>query len=85
MNSKYNSIKVKLLALIIGIFLAITLPGCIDPIVSDMQAEHERLGAIVMQDLQQSPFNDQMDPVSQKFREMEIQMRSQPKTLYPAR
>ena len=84
MNNKYNSVKVKLLMLIIGIFLAVTLPGCIDPIVSDMQAEHDRLQTIVMQDLQQSPFNDQMDPVSQKFREMEIQTRSGAKTLFPA-
>jgi hypothetical protein len=71
MNNKYNSITVKLLILIIGIFLAVSLPGCIDPIVSDMEAEHQRLGAVVMQDLQQSPFNDQAS--------------SQPKTLYPAR
>lgn len=86
------------LTLIIGIFLAVTLPGCIDPIVSDMDAEHQRLGAIVKQDLQQSPFNNQMDPglqtpvfgvrepdpVSQKFREMGIPTSSQSKTLYPA-
>jgi hypothetical protein len=70
MNNKYNSIKVKLLALIIGIFLAVTLAGCMDPIVSDMEAEHQRLGAIVKQDLQQSPFNYQTSPQS--------------KTLFPA-
>jgi hypothetical protein len=57
MNNKHSSITVKLLALIIGLFLAVTLPGCMDPIVSDMEAEHQRLGMIAEQDLQQSPFN----------------------------
>jgi len=55
MDSKYNSLIVKLIALTIGIFLAVTLFGCIDPIVADMEAEHKRLGIIAKQELQQSP------------------------------
>jgi len=55
MDSKYHSIIVRLIALIIGIFIAVTLLGCIDPIVSDMEAEHQRLGLIVKQELRQSP------------------------------
>jgi hypothetical protein len=54
MDNKYNSIIVKLIALIIGIFLAVTLFGCIDPIVADMEAEHQRLGILAKQELQQS-------------------------------
>lgn len=55
MKSKYNSITVKLFTLVMGIFLAVTLLGCNDPIVADMEAEHRRLGIIAKQDLRQSP------------------------------
>ena len=55
MDNKYHSIIVKLFALIIGIFLAVTLLGCNDPIVADMEAEHQRLGIIAKQELRQSP------------------------------
>jgi len=54
MDSKYNSIIVKLFALIIGIFLAVAILGCNDSIVADMEAEHQRLGIIAKQELQQS-------------------------------
>ncbi len=57
MNSKYKSITVKLFTFVMGIFLAVTLLGCNDPIVADMEAEHRRLGTIAKQDLRQSPFN----------------------------
>lgn len=70
MDSKYHSIIVRLIALIIGIFIAVTLFGCIDPIVSDMEAEHQRLGIIAKQELQQSP---SVYPTA-----------SQEKTLFPA-
>ena len=70
MDSKYNSIIVRLIALIVGIFLAVTLFGCIDPIVADMEAEHQRLGIIAKQELQQSPFIYPTNP--------------QAKVLYPA-
>lgn len=70
MKNRHNSITVKLLTLLIGFFLAVTLPGCMDPIVSDMEAEHQRLGMIAEQDLHRSPFN--------------YQTSSQSKTLFPA-
>jgi len=68
MESKYKSIMVKLFMFLIGVFLAIMLFGC-DSILSDMEAEHQRLGMIAKQDLQRlSP-----SPMS-----------SQAETLYPA-
>lgn len=70
MKSKYKSITVKLFTLIMGIFLTVTLLGCIDPIVADMEAEHLRLGMIVKQDLRQSPST--------------FPTTSQAKVLYPA-
>ena len=70
MKNKYKSIVVKLFTLLIGLFLSVTLFGCIDPIVADMEAEHERLGMIARQDLQQNLY---ASPAS-----------SQTKTLYPA-
>jgi hypothetical protein len=70
MDNKYCSITVKLLALIIGIFLAVTLLGCLDPIVADMEAEHQRLSLIAKQELQQGPSN--------------YQSSSHVKVLYPA-
>lgn len=54
MKNKYKSIMVKLFTLVIGIFLAVTLFGCMDPMVADMEAEHRRLGMIAKQDLQQN-------------------------------
>ena len=70
MKNKFKSITVKLFTLIMGIFLAVTLFGCSDTIVADMEAEHERLGVIARQDLQQ---NLSMSPTT-----------SQTKALYPA-
>lgn len=70
MKSKYKSITVKLFTLIMGIFLTVTLLGCIDPIVADMEAEHRRLGIIVKQELRQNLSN--------------FPTTSQAKVLYPA-
>jgi len=70
MKNKYKSITIKLFTLIMGIFLSVTLFGCVDPIVADMEAEHQRLGIIARQDLQQ---NLSMSPTT-----------SQTKALYPA-
>ena len=70
MKNKYKSITVKLFTLIMGIFLAVTLFGCSDTIVADMEAEHQRLGIIARQDLQQ---NLSISPTT-----------SQTKALYPA-
>ncbi len=52
-KSHDNSIVRRLLTLIMGIFLAVTLLGCHDPIVADNEAEHLRLGNIAKQQLQQ--------------------------------
>ncbi len=54
MKSKYKSITTKIITLIIGIFFAVTLLGCNDPIVADMEAEHRRLGILAKQDLRQN-------------------------------
>ncbi len=70
MNSKFKSITVKLFTLVMGIFLAVTLLGCNDPIVADMEAEHRRLGTIAKQELRQSPST--------------FPTTSQAKVLYPA-
>ena len=70
MKNKFKSITVKLFTLIMGIFLAVTLFGCSDTIVADMEAEHQRLGIIARQDLQQ---NLSISPTT-----------SQTKALYPA-
>ena len=70
MKNKYKSITIKLFTLLMGIFLSVTIFGCIDPIVADMEAEHQRLGIIARQDLQQ---NLSMSPTT-----------SQTKALYPA-
>ena len=54
MKNKYKSITIKLFTLIMGIFFAVALFGCNDPIVADMEAEHRRLGIIAKQDLRQN-------------------------------
>lgn len=52
MKNNNKPIMVKLFTLLIGIFLSVTLYGCMDPIVAEMEAEHRRLGMIAKQDLQ---------------------------------
>lgn len=37
-------------------FLAVALPGCLDPVVADMRAEHENLGRICQQELRQAGY-----------------------------
>lgn len=61
MDNKYYSITIKLLAFIFGIFLAVTLLGCNDSIVSDMETQHRELSLIAKQELRQSSFNFQTD------------------------
>ena len=70
MENKYKSITTKLFTLLMGIFLSVTLFGCRDTIVADMEAEHQRLGVLARQDLQQ---NLSISPTT-----------SQMKALYPA-
>ncbi len=53
MESKHNSIAVKLLMLITGIFISLSLLGCNDPVVADMAAEHRQLGSVCQQELRQ--------------------------------
>ena len=53
MKSHYDSIRTTVLTVATAIFLAISLTGCIDPIVADMEAEHQRLGNVVKQELRQ--------------------------------
>jgi hypothetical protein len=72
MKNKYRSITIKLFTLLMGMFLAVTLFGCSDTIVADMEAEHQRLGVIARQDLQQNMY---MSPSP---------MDSQTTALYPA-
>jgi hypothetical protein len=55
MKSHFGSVKVKVLTVATAVFLAISLSGCIDPIVSDMDAEHRQLGNKVQQELQKCP------------------------------
>ena len=51
MKSHYSSIRTRVLTVATAIFLAVSLTGCIDPIVADMEAEHQRLGNEVKQEL----------------------------------
>jgi len=53
MENYHDSIRGRLLALITAIFLAVTLMGCHDPVVADMEAEHQRLGNVVKKELRQ--------------------------------
>lgn len=56
MKSLLDSVKVKVLTVTTTVILAISLSGCNDPIASDMEARHQQLGNIAMQELQQNPF-----------------------------
>jgi hypothetical protein len=51
MKSHYSSIRTRVLTVATVIFLAVSLMGCNDPIVGDMEAEHQRLGNIVKNEL----------------------------------
>jgi hypothetical protein len=53
MESYCESIMRRLLTWVIVIFLAVTLLGCGDPIVADMEAEHQRLGQVCQRELRQ--------------------------------
>ena len=45
----------KLLTLIAGLLLAVSSSGCIDPVASECQEKHLRLGEIAKQQLQYGP------------------------------
>lgn len=70
MKSHYSSIKTRVLTVATAIILGVSLMGCNDPIVADMEAEHQRLGNVVNQELR---LGLTAYPPS-----------SQPKVLYPA-
>ena len=53
MKSHYDSIKTKALTVATAVFLAISLMGCNDPIATEMEAKHRRLGIEAKQELQQ--------------------------------
>jgi hypothetical protein len=55
MKSHYDSIRTKVLTVATAVLLAVSLMGCNDPIVADMEAEHIRLGNVVKQDLMHGP------------------------------
>ena len=55
MKSHFDSLKTKVLTTATAVFLAISLMGCNDPIVSEMEAKHQRLGNEVKLELQKCP------------------------------
>lgn len=53
MKSHYFSIRTSVLTAATAVLLAVSLMGCNDPIVAEMEAEHIRLGNVAMQELRQ--------------------------------
>lgn len=53
MKSHHDSIRTRVLTAAMAIFLTVSLMGCNDPIVADMEAEHRQLGNVAKQELQQ--------------------------------
>jgi len=70
MKSHDNPIMRRLLTLIIGIFLAVTLVGCHDPGEVNIAAEHRKLTEVAKQHLRQG--------------QSAFPLSSQTKTFYPA-
>ena len=68
MKGHCDSITGRLLILIMGVFLAVTLLGCRDPIMADMEAEHRRLGNVVEQELQQGQSASPPTPQAEALR-----------------
>jgi len=64
MKSHFDSVKIKVQTVATAFLLAISLTGCNDPIVSDMETEHRQLGNMVQQELQKCP--SAHPPTSQK-------------------
>jgi hypothetical protein len=67
MESRGKLIRKKVLMVMTLLLLAVSLTGCIDPIESEMQAEHERLGAQLERELRQYGFVAPATPPSQLF------------------
>ena len=70
MKTHCDSTIKRLLLIAVLAFLTVVLFGCLDPIVSDMQAEHEQLGRVCQQELQRGGYASPQ--------------RAQPDTLFPA-
>ena len=51
MKRRRKTTILKLLTLITGLLLAVTVTGCIDPVASECQEKHMRLGEIAKQQL----------------------------------
>ncbi len=62
-----KSFKTKVLMLVTMLLLSVTLTGCLDPVVAQMEAEHERLGAQLERDLQQYGFPSPATPRTSSF------------------
>jgi len=65
MGSHFDSIMRRVLALIMGLLLAVILfGGCHDPAASNFEAEHRRLSSIAKQEIRQGlsvfPLNSQV-------------------------
>ncbi len=56
MKSYCDSIVQRFLLFAVLAFLAVALFGCLDPIVSKMEAEHENLGRACQQELRQGGY-----------------------------
>lgn len=63
MKSHYELIKTRVLTAAVTIFLAVSIMGCNDSIVADMEAEHLRLGNEAKLELQKC--SSVYHPVSQ--------------------
>jgi len=70
MKTHCDSILRRLLLIAVLAFLTVALFGCLDPIVSEMQAEHEQLGRVCQQELQRGGYASPRT--------------TQPETLFPA-
>ena len=65
MESHYVSIMRRLLTLTTMIFLAVTLTGCFDPSVAEMEANHRQLMNTAEQELSQAQGLHSFLPTSQ--------------------
>jgi hypothetical protein len=64
MKSYSDSMIGRLLIFAMMVFLAITLFGCQDPVVRNMDAEHQRLGRICQQEIRQAQLGSSEQGVS---------------------
>ncbi len=64
MKSYGDSMIGRFLTFAMMVFLAVTLFGCHDPIVRDMDAEHQRLGRICQQEIRRAQLGSGAQGVS---------------------